>query len=78
MLYAHASWPLGLSVQVFAELRLRQSSTAPVHAFIGSKAALGKIGWVGIKLRSMANEIPDVGDLFGLTFCARTPKLVLL
>jgi hypothetical protein len=65
-------------MQLLIELRLRQSSTAPVHAFIASMATLGKIACFYINFRCTANEIPDVDDLVALTCCSLTPQLVHL
>jgi hypothetical protein len=78
MPFAHAIQSLGLAVQLLIEFRLRQSSTAPVHVLIASMAAPGEIAWVGIKLRCMGHEIPDVSDLVAQGCCARSPQLNLL
>ena len=75
---AHATQSLGLVVQICIELRLRQSSPAPVHASIASMAAPGRITSVGIKLRVIAYEIPDLSDLVALGCCARIPQIVFL
>jgi hypothetical protein len=59
---AHSIQSLGLNVQLLTMLRLRQSSTAPVHAFIAYVAAPVRIARACIKLRAMAHEILDPSD----------------